>query len=251
MSKGTFWRKHILRMAAVLPVIAVLCMSGIHANAEKSNLSADVRKQEDRFYPSEEEAGRLAETLPILCTPVEATYQKNEDGPGFSEELLADLQEYVRRGELAEAIDAYRDETLLINVEELRLLCPDYESLLAEWMKEQQGIEIKAEDVTDKIRQIYALGQDDGEEPLLLLECSDFEIPWYYKRKRRGTKSVLSGWKAMEAWTGSVAKEPFLPLKMDTVCCLKEPRGADIRRRKNCFVSAVLPCRKKIPCIFR
>lgn len=183
MSKGTFWRKHILRMAAVLPVIAVLCMFGIHANAEKSNLSADVRKQEDRFYPSEEEAGRLAETLPILCTPVEATYQKNEDGPGFSEELLADLQEYVRRGELAEAIDAYRDETLLINVEELRLLCPDYESLLAEWMKEQQGIGIKAEDVTDKIRQIYALGQDDGEEPLLLLECSDFEIPWYYIKK--------------------------------------------------------------------
>lgn len=205
MSERKFRRKYLLRTAAVLSAIAALCMFGIHANAEKSNLSAAARKQEDRFYPSEEEAGRLSEMLPILCTPVEATYQKNEDGPGFSEELLADLQEYVRRGELAEAIDAYRDEALLTNVEELRLLCPDYESLLAEWMKEQQGIEIKAEDVTDKIRQIYALGQDGEEETLLLLECSDFEIPWYYIKK--GETGDQIGVVRLEGY-GSMGWEP-------------------------------------------
>lgn len=185
--KERICKKYVLRAAAALLAVAVLCISGIHVNAGKGDLSADTKQSlfqrpEDRFYPSQEEALRLVDTLPLLCTPVEETYQKNENGPGFPEEMLADLQEYVLRGEAEEAIDAYRDETLLVDMEEMRELCPEYENLLAEWMGEHLDIAVKPEDVADNIVQIYQL-EPEGEKELLLLEYSGLEIPWYYIAK--------------------------------------------------------------------
>lgn len=195
--KERICKKYVLR-AAVFCAVVVLGMSGCHVNAGKGDLSAG-RKQslfqrpEDRFYPSQEEALRLVDTLPLLCTPVEETYQKNEDGPGFPEEMLADLQEYVRRGEAEEAIDAYRDETLLVDREEMRELCPEYENLLAEWMGEHRDITVKPEDVADNIVQIYQLKQE-GEKELLLLEYSGLEIPWYYIAKEGEAYQIGTAW---------------------------------------------------------
>ena len=195
--KERICKKYVLR-AAVFCVVVVLGMSGCHVNAGKGDLSAGTKqslfqKPEDRFYPSQEEALRLVDTLPLLCMPVEETYQKNEDGPGFPEEMLADLQEYVRRGEAEEAIDAYRDETLLVDREEMRELCPEYENLLAEWMGEHRDITVKPEDVADNIVQIYQLKQEGGRE-LLLLEYSGLEIPWYYIEKKGEAYQIGTAW---------------------------------------------------------
>lgn len=196
--KERICKKYVLRAAAVFCAAVVLGMSGGQVHAEKSNLSVHTKqslfqKPEDRFYPSQEEALRLVDTLPLLCTPVEETYQKNEDGPGFPEEMLADLQEYVRRGEAEEAIDAYRDETLLVDREEMRELCPEYENLLAEWMGEHRDITVKPEDVADNIVQIYQLKQE-GEKELLLLEYSGLEIPWYYIAKEGEAYQIGTAW---------------------------------------------------------
>lgn len=196
--KERICKKYVLRAAAVFCAAVVLGMSGCHVNAGKGDLSAGTKqslfqKPEDRFYPSQEEALRFVDTLPLLCTPVEETYQKNEDGPGFPEEMLADLQEYVRRGEAEEAIDAYRDETLLVDREEMRELCPEYENLLAEWMGEHLDITVKPEDVSDNIVQIYQLKQE-GEKELLLLEYSGLEIPWYYIAKEGEAYQIGTAW---------------------------------------------------------
>lgn len=196
--KERICKKYVLRAAAVFCAVVVLGMSGCHVNAGKGDLSAGTKqslfqKPEDRFYPSQEEALRLVDTPPLLCTPVEETYQKNEDGPGFPEEMLADLQEYVRRGEAEEAIDVYRDETLLVDREEMRELCPEYEKLLAEWLGEHLDITVKPEDVADNIVQIYQLKQE-GEKELLLLEYSGLEIPWYYIAKEGEAYQIGTAW---------------------------------------------------------
>ncbi len=185
--KEKICKKYVLWAVAVFCAAVVPGMSGGQVNAKKSDLSANTKQSlfqrpEDRFYPSQEEAARLADTLPMICTPVEETYQKNEGEPGFSEEILADLQEYVRRGEEAKAIDAYRDETLLIEEKELWEWCPKYETLLAEWLGEHWDVKVNPEDVADNIVQIYQLGQE-GEKELMLLEYSGLEIPWYYIEK--------------------------------------------------------------------
>lgn len=186
--KGNICRKYMLRAVAVVWAAAAgLC--GGHVNAEGNHFPDDgkralVRRQEERFYPTEEEAVRLFESQPVFCTPVEETYGKYGEEPEFSAELLADLQEYVRRGEEAKAIDAYRDETLLVDGEELRRICPEYDKLLSEWLEERWNIAVSAEDVTDNIMQIYKLKQNGEKEALLLLAYNSLKIPWCYIEKK-------------------------------------------------------------------
>ncbi|MEZ3427062.1 MAG: hypothetical protein K1W13_06640 [Lachnospiraceae bacterium] len=181
--KDFFGKKHIRPAVMVLAAAAVfgICRIAAHAAGELSGGKTMLHwKQESGRYPSVEEADKLLEMCPVLCTPVQETYQKAEGAQGFSEEMLADLQEYVRRGALPEAIAAYRDETLLIGEEELRRLCPDYESLLAEYIEERFGKTVNVYEVKDNIVQIYKLRQESEQKVLLLLEYGDSETPWYY-----------------------------------------------------------------------
>lgn len=182
-----FMKKPVRRIAAALTVFAVLHICHMDVYADCGSPSAGKAllhwKQGSGRYPSMEEAEALLETGPVLCTPVQETYQKAEGVQGFSEEMLADLQEYVRRGALPEAIAAYRDETLLIGEDELRRLCPDYESLLTAYMEEHFGKTVSAYEIKDNIVQIYELRQEDENKALLLLEYGDPETPWYYIEK--------------------------------------------------------------------
>lgn len=188
--KDILWKKQFRHTAVVLTAAAVLCLSRTDAHAaEGVSAGRDFLhwKQESSRYPSKEEADELLELRPVLCTPIQETYQKAEGTQGFSEEMLANLQEYVRRGALPEAIAAYRDETLCIKGEELRRLCPDYASLLAEYMEEHWGKTTDALEVKDNVLQIYKLRQEGEEEVLLLFEYDDTEMPWYYMEKEGET----------------------------------------------------------------
>lgn len=181
--KDFLGKKHIRRAAIILIAAAVsgiCCIDTYAAGGLSAGRALLHWKQENGRYPSMEEANKLLEMCPVLCTPVQETYQKAEGVQGFSEEMLADLQEYVRRGDLSEAIAAYRDETLCMKEEELRRLCPDYESLLAEYMEAWLEKTVSAEEVKDNIVQIYKLRQEGEKGVLLLLEYDDSETPWYY-----------------------------------------------------------------------
>ena len=54
-------------------------------------------------------------------------------------DIFKDLQRYVAEGECAEALSAYRQEELIYTVEELREICPNFETLVEEYFKTQYG----------------------------------------------------------------------------------------------------------------
>ncbi len=171
-------KKHILRAAAILSAVAALCVFGAWGEGRRGGYVSG-KERENRLYPSEAEAVQMAGTLPLTCTPVSERYQKEEGERGFSEELLTDLQECVREGGMSAAIEAYRDDTLLIDVDTLLSLCPDYESLIAE-QAEKQKVGLSGKDILDDIVSIYRL-EFDGDT--LLVEYRDLGYPWFVLKK--------------------------------------------------------------------
>ena len=183
------YRKRILRIAVILFATATLCAFGMWENS-RQKISAAAK--EKKLYPSEAEAREIAGALPLVCTPVGECYQKEEGQQGLSEELLADLQEYVRREAYAEALSAYRDESLLIDVEELLRLCPDYEELIAAEIEKGRlswDDEDGEKDIVSGIVQIYALESDGEKGAELLISqnqlCGRFQgyYPWIVLQK--------------------------------------------------------------------
>ena len=166
--------RYIRRLTALVSALVILCIFGAWSSGGVSGLISG-KERENRLYPSEAEAVEMAGTLPTVCMPVSECYQKKEDERGFSEELLADLQERVRSGGMQAAIEAYQDDTLLVDVDTLLSLCPDCESLIA---KEAMGLQEK--DIIDSIISVYRV-ELDGEA--LLVECRDLEVSWFLLKK--------------------------------------------------------------------
>lgn len=172
------YQKRILQILTLLFATAMVCAAAVWGISPqkrrmwfgRQEVSAETK--EKKRYPSEAEAWKLAGQLPLVCTPVSECYRKEEGQQGLSEELLADLQEYVRRGAYTEALWAYRDESLLIDVEELARLCPDYEELIAAEIERGRlswDDEEGEKDIVSGIVQIYALesGGEKGAELLI------------------------------------------------------------------------------------
>ncbi len=184
---------HILQAAVLICILFTMC--AFRASARNGLVSG--KERENRLYPSEAEALETAEILPTVCTPVSECYRKEGGERGFSEEMLADLQECVREGGMAAAVEAYRDDTLLIDVDTLLSLCPDYENLMAA-QAESYGVEKK--DILEGIVRIYKLNLD-GET--LLVEYRDLEMPWFFLKKAKGgylTDHVFFGDSALSYW---------------------------------------------------
>ena len=162
-------KKRSLRAAAILSAAAGLCVFGAWGEGRRGGYVSG-RERENRLYPSEAEAVQMAGLLPLTCMPVSERYQKEEGGPSVG--LLTDLQECVREGGMSAAIEAYRDVSLLIDVDTLLLLCPDYESLMAE--------QLSVKDILDGIVAIYRL---DLAGDVLLVEYGKPEVPWVILKK--------------------------------------------------------------------
>ncbi|MBD5535734.1 MAG: hypothetical protein HDQ99_08785 [Lachnospiraceae bacterium] len=171
----------VRRGVILVSAFTILCMFGAWSSGSFSGLISG-KERENRLYPSEAEAVEMAGMLPTVCTPVGECYQKKEGERGFSEELLADLQECVRSGGMSAAVEAYQDDTLLIDVDTLLSLCPDYESLIAE-QAEKQKVGLQEKDIIDGIVSIYRV-ELDGEA--LLVEYRDLEVPWFLLKKTEG-----------------------------------------------------------------
>lgn len=54
-------------------------------------------------------------------------------------EIFQDLQRYVAEGECAEALLAYRQDELIYTVEELKEVCPDFETLVEQYFESEYG----------------------------------------------------------------------------------------------------------------
>lgn len=171
-------KKYTLRAAAILSAVFVLCVFG--AWSSRSGLVSG-KERENRLYPSEAEALETAGLLPVTCTPVDDRYLK--EGGGFSEELLTGLQECVREGGIAAAIEAYRDDTLLIDVDTLLSLCPDYKKLIAELAK-KRDTRLSEEKIPDGIAAVYRLDLDGD---VLLVEYKNAALPWVILKKTEDT----------------------------------------------------------------
>ena len=80
---------HILQAAVLICILFTMC--AFRASARNGLVSG--KERENRLYPSEAEALETAEILPTVCTPVSECYRKEGGERGFSEEMLADLQQ--------------------------------------------------------------------------------------------------------------------------------------------------------------
>lgn len=173
-------KKYTLRAAAILSAVFALCVFGAWSGSGRSGLVSG-KERENRLYPSEAEALETAGLLPVTCTPVDERYLK--EGGGFSEELLTGLQECVREGGIAAAIEAYRDDTLLIDADTLLSLCPNYENLIAELAK-KRDTRLLEEKIPDGIAAVYRLDLDGD---VLLVEYKNAALPWVILKKTEDT----------------------------------------------------------------
>ncbi len=78
---------------------------------------------------------RLAD-IAAQCAVWERRYGEENTLPV---EIFQDLQRYVAEGECAEALLAYRQEELLYTVEELKEVCPDFETLVDQCFESEYG----------------------------------------------------------------------------------------------------------------
>ena len=193
-------KKYTLRAAAILSAVFVSSVFGAWSSGGRSGL-IDGKERENRLYPSEREALETAGMLPVVCTPVSECYRKEEGESGFSEELLAGLLECVREGGMGAAVAAYRDDTLLIDVDTLLSLCPDYESLI-EKQVEQQKVGLQEKDIIDGIVSVYRVELDDE---ALLVEYRDLEVPWFLLKKTE--EGYLAGHVYFSDYTASPSWE--------------------------------------------
>ncbi len=143
-------KKRFAQTTAVLFISVLLYAFGVWESGRQNLFTGE---REKHFYPTGTEARERAAEEPVLCVPVGEVYLSGEE-TGIAEGLLAELQEYVSRGEQSEAMEAYCDEALMVDVEELLKLCPEYESLIEEAGLCESSI-IEGQDVLEDIVRIY------------------------------------------------------------------------------------------------
>lgn len=103
--------------------------------------------------------------IAVQCQIWERRYGKENTLPV---EIFQDLQRYVARGECAEALSTYRQEELLCTVEEIKEVCPEFETLVDQYLK-REFWETRLE-----ANKIYRLeSADDKPCFLLFYQCID------------------------------------------------------------------------------
>lgn len=169
-------KKRILQAGIVAFTAALLVFAGVVEDSRQNRFTGEKGKY---LYPSGMEALQRAAEEPVLCAPVGEVYSSEEE-TGIAEGLLAELQEYVSRGEQSEAMEAYRDEALMVDVEELLKLCPEYESLIEE--AQECGTFYLGLDVLQDIIRIYQVPSDEEDSNTLLIQYAGHVADSSYSR---------------------------------------------------------------------
>lgn len=168
-------RIYFAAAAAVLFFAAAMTAEGEQAQLGEA--------KQRRLYASFPEMQAYVSAQPAGIAPVGECYTKKDYEIGLDEGILADLQEYVLQGDFDGALDAYREEELLIDSEELLTICPEFAGLMEEWAAENNSSYYADYWTdTDNIYQVYALDLDgkEGKEILFWYEESN-SIFWLHR----------------------------------------------------------------------
>ncbi|MBD5478302.1 MAG: hypothetical protein HDR14_03270 [Lachnospiraceae bacterium] len=176
-------KRRILQAGIVAFTAALLVFTGVVESNRQNRFTGEKGKY---LYPSGMEALQRAAEEPVLCAPVGEAYLSGEE-TGIAEGLLAELQEYVSRGAQSEAMEAYRDEALMLDVEELLKLCPEYESLIEE--AQERGTFYLGLDILQDIIRVYQIPSDEDDSNTLLIQYaghaadSSYDRLWIFLRE--------------------------------------------------------------------
>lgn len=151
---------------------ALFFAAAMTAEGEQAQLG---EAKEKRLYASFPEMQAYVSAQPTGIVPVGECYAKKDYEMGLDEGILADLQGYVLQGDFDGALDAYREEELLIDSGELLTICPEFAGLMEEWAAKINPSFADYWTDTDNIYQIYALDLDEkeGKEILFWYEVSN------------------------------------------------------------------------------
>lgn len=164
-------RKKIIGAGVLLAgslFFGIFAWSRNSASEGTQNVSAEPDGQEHmQNVPGEPDGQESAQDdaqIPLAdiaaqCQIWERRYGKENTLPV---EIFQDLQRYVARGECAEALSAYRQEELLCTVEEMKEVCPEFETLVDQYLKRQYR------ETRFEANKIYRLETADGTSCFLL-----------------------------------------------------------------------------------
>lgn len=193
-------KRRILQAGIVAFTAALLVFTGVIESSRQNRFTGEKGKC---LYPSRTEALERAAEEPVLCVSVGEVYSSEEE-TGIAEGLLAELQEYVSRGEQSEAMAAYRDEALMMDVEELLKLCPEYESLIEE--AQERGTFYLGLDVLQDIIRVYQIPSDEEGGNTLLIQYSGHAADSSYDRLWIFLRETDTGYLAGVAPIGAYGK---------------------------------------------
>lgn len=166
---GTFVKNRI--MISALCICILLAASGCGVGAGSDVPSDDNREEvegQDGFELQEDVEGQelaqndtqiLLADIAAQCEVWERRYGEENTLPV---EIFQDLQRYVAEGKCEEALLAYRQEELICTVEEVKEVCPDFETLVEQCFEREYG-----ENCLETNR-IYRLETEDGQSCFLL-----------------------------------------------------------------------------------
>lgn len=122
------------------------------------------------FSDKKTEGERLKADIIADCAVWEKRHGREETLPAG---LLAELLDYAAREQYMDALAAYRDESLLCTVEELRAACPSYRTIIEQTVAHEQG---KKERLDEE--RIYRLERNGKNCFLLFWDIYDAETVW-------------------------------------------------------------------------
>lgn len=193
-------KRRILQAGIVAFTAALLVFTGVIESSRQNRFTGEKGKC---LYPSRTEALERAAEEPVLCVSVGEVYSSEEE-TGIAEGLLAELQEYVSRGEQSETMAAYRDEALMMDVEELLKLCPEYESLIEE--AQERGTFYLGLDVLQDIIRVYQIPSDEEGGNTLLIQYAGHAADSSYDRLWIFLRETDTGYLAGTAPIGAYGK---------------------------------------------
>lgn len=163
--------------------VTLFFAAALTAKGEEAQLG---EAKEKELYASFPEMQAYVSAQPVEIMPVSECYTKKDYEIGLNEDILADLQEYVLQRDFDGALAAYREEALLIDKEELLVICPEFVQLMEEWAAENNPSFTDYYVDMNHIYQIYALDLDEKEGKEILFWYEDSSSIFLLRRTEDG-----------------------------------------------------------------
>lgn len=119
-----------------LAAFLFLCFYAWHRASNPESVAENVPGELDGQESVQNDTKILLADIAAQCAVWERRYGEEAALPV---EIFQDLQRYVAEGECAEALFAYRQNELIYTVEELKEVCPDFETLVEQYFENEYG----------------------------------------------------------------------------------------------------------------